>query len=225
MGSVKAELIRNLAVLVMVSGLVGGCARDHASQPFHSDIRYDRSQSHTYLSEVPPANAPSTRDWKTNQAVGVGYGTTGDATTPNAAQGTAIGAASTPSGTSSGAGAGVTSGGAGVITAPAVGPTPGSGTPGTIIGNPPSTGPVGTSSATPPGSTINNGAGINAPSPGTGPNSTPFRTGTLTTPGSLTTPGPNRIGVTNTGPGVLFTNTVTGQTNLLPGTGLNRPIP
>lgn len=206
--------VRTLTGLLVLGGFMAGCASDNSPPPFHTAIHYDPSQSHTYVSAVPPTNAPSTRDWKTNQVVGLDYGTSGNATAPTAAPGAAVGAASTPSGTSSGAAAG-TSGGAGVSTAP----VSASGAPGAIIGTPTSTviGPA--PSTITPGSTINTGTGQTAPSVGTGLNSTPFRASTLTPPGLSVT------GYTNSGTGVTLTNTITGQTNLLPGSGLNRPSP
>jgi hypothetical protein len=214
--------VRTLTGLLVLGGFMAGCASDNSPPPFHTAITYDPSQSHTYVSAVPPTNAPSTRDWKTNQIVGLDYGTSGNATAPNAAPGAAgagVGAASTPSGTSSGSAAGVTGGGAGVSTAPALAPAPASGAPGAIIGTPTSTviGPA--PSTITPGSTINTGTGQTAPSVGTGLNSTPFRASTLTPPGLSVT------GYTNSGTGVTLTNTITGQTNLLPGSGLNRPSP
>src|ERR1051325_424570 len=103
MGNVKAQLMKEVGGLALAWTLLAsaGCAKDTTLPPFHTSIQYDPSRSHTYLSDVPPTNAPSTRDWKTNQAVGVGYGTTGaGAAIPNAT-GTAAGAASSPSGASS----------------------------------------------------------------------------------------------------------------------------
>lgn len=190
--------MKNFTGFALASALlaVAGCARDTTLPPFHTSIKYDHSRSDTSLSDVPPTDAPSTRDWKTNQVVGVGYGTSGPKTGVSNATGTAAGAASSPSGTNSGAASGVSSGGAGVSSSTAVGSTPGSGTPGTIMGNPPGTGTIGGTPTT-PGSSLN---------------TTPFRSGTLTSPGF------GEIGVTNRGSGVLFTNTITGQTNFL-----NRP--
>jgi len=114
-------VVCGFAVMVLLV-VVASCARDHALQPFRTQISFDRSRSHPFISDVPPSNAPSTRDWKTNQDVGAGYGTTSSTAAPqNVAS--PSGAASTPSGTSSGTATGVTSGGAGVSTAPALGPS------------------------------------------------------------------------------------------------------
>jgi hypothetical protein len=229
MGNIKTQLLKSSAGLLVASTLfaVGGCASDTTLPPFHTSVKYDPSHSHTYLSEVPPTNAPSTRDWKTNQLVGVRYGTSqAEGAAPNGT-GTAAGAASSPSGTSSGSAGGVTTG-AGVSAAPGVGPTPGSGTPGTIVGNPPGTGIVGGAPtlAPAPSRAVNPSAGVISPSistglssPASGLSSTPLQ------PGTLASPGIGGIGITNRPSVLLFTNTVIGQTNSLPGTGLNRPGP
>jgi len=209
----------NLFGLLVLSAFIAGCAND-SLPPFHSSIQYNPSQSHTFLSDMPPTNAPSTRDWKTNQSVGVGYSTTGE----QPAVPTAAGAASTPSAASSGSATGVTSGGAGVSTAPGAGTTAGTAAPGPIIGNPSSTGIIGTSPpAAPPTSTISPGTGLSSPSPGTGfsSNPNPFRTANPPTSTSPTSSGLNGIGFTNTVPGTTFTNIIPAQTNFLP--GLNRP--
>src|SRR5262245_51965974 len=106
--------------LALFCGFLGGCAWDNSPPPYRSVITFDPSRAHTFLSDVPPANAPSTRDWKTNQIVGVGYGSSGP-NTPVASGQAVGGAASTPSGVSSGGAAGT------ATTAPTT--SPGSGTP------------------------------------------------------------------------------------------------
>lgn len=164
MRRVVRETVKSFATLIL-GGLLAGCAWDNSPPPYHTVIRYDPSRSQTFLSNNPPTNAPSTRDWKTNQVVGVGYGSTGasaPAATGAAAGG--IGAASSPSGISTGSGAGTTATGTGLA-------------------------PLGAASSPP-------------------------------IPGFSTTSG---LRVTNTGSTLSLTNTITGQTNLLP--GLSRPSP
>jgi hypothetical protein len=105
-----------------VSVLLAGCAWDNSPPPYHTVIKYDPSRAQTYVSAVPPTNAPSTHDWKTNQVVGVGYGTSApDAAAPNS--GTTGGAVSTPSGVSYGAAAGTASPNTPSVT-PLANPTP-----------------------------------------------------------------------------------------------------
>ncbi len=164
MRRVLRETLKSFATL-MLGGLLAGCAWDNSPPPYHTVIRYDPGQSQTLLSDNPPTNTPSTKDWKTNQVVGVGYGSTG-ASTPTATGASAggLGAASSPSGISTGSGAGATPTGTGLT--PLVAPS----------------------------------------SP--------------TIPGFSTTSG---LRVTNAGSTLTLTNTITGQTNLLP--GLSRPTP
>jgi hypothetical protein len=199
----------------ILAGFLAGCAWDNSPPPYHSVINYDPSRSQTFLSTNPPTNAPSTRDWKTNQVAGVGYGTVGSAApAANTAAGE-VGAASSPSGISTGAGSGTAATGA------AVGATPGTAAPGAIIGNPPGTGIIGTSPSAGPASSLNQTPGT-SPSVGTGLRPvTPLGTGTLPSSPPLNTFGGS--GITNTGPGVTFTNTLAGPTNLLP--GFSRPTP
>lgn len=195
-----------IAVGLMLGGWLAGCAWDNSPPPYHSVINYDPNRSQTFLSSNPPTNAPSTRDWKTNRVAGVGYGSTGSSAP--AANGVApgVGAASSPSGVSTGAGVGTATTGTGVGATPAIGPAPGA---------------AAMPSAGPTGSGLNSGTGIR-PQVGTGSGPvTPLGTGFLpTSPGLAPAPG---IGFTNTGPTGIGTNTVTGQTNLLP--GLPRPTP
>jgi hypothetical protein len=194
---------------IAVSAFLAGCASDNSLPPFHTVIRYDPTQAQTYVANVPPTNAPSMRDWKTNNVVGVGYGSTGPNVGPPAP--TAVGGAvSTPSGMSSGAGSGTSS------AAPSA--------PGTI-GNPPAAGSIGTypNAPTAPGP-INTSPAITPPQTPNGLNSTtPFRPSTsLLYPGNATQTG---LGFTNTGSGVLFTNRYTAPTNALSSPGLNIPRP
>jgi outer membrane lipoprotein SlyB len=98
--------------LFVVSGLWAGCAWDNSPPPYHSVISYDPSRAHNYVSVVPVKNAPSIRDWKADEDVGIdygskGYGAAGPSAAPTAGQ-AAGGAVSTPSGASSGGAAGTT---------------------------------------------------------------------------------------------------------------------
>jgi len=206
----------NISVLtcLVVSGVLAGCASDKAPPAYHTVISYDPTRAQTFLANVPPTNAPSTRDWKTNDVVGVGYGSTGPNVGPPAP--TAVGGAvSTPSGMSSGAGSGTSS------AAPSA--------PGTIIGNPPGAGSIGTypNAPTAPGP-INTSPAITPPQTPNGINSginstTPFRPSTsLLYPGNATQTG---LGFTNASSGVLFTNRYTAPTNPLSSPGLNVPRP
>src|SRR5690349_12995261 len=106
MSAVRTKLA--LVGFIASFGFLAGCAWDNSPPPYHSVITFDPSQSKTFLSDVPPSNAPSMRDWKTNQVVGVGYGSSGQ--NAPATSGQAVGgAASTPSGVSYGGAAGTTS--------------------------------------------------------------------------------------------------------------------
>jgi hypothetical protein len=203
MGDTTTKL--TLFGLVVACGLLAGCSSDNSPPPFHTVIHYDPSRAQTYVADIPSTNAPSTRDWKTNQDVGVGYGTTG----PNATAGGAMGgAASTPSGVSYGAGAGTT--------------TTGSGAPG-AIGNPPSTGAIGTSPvAAPTTGPINTSAGVTGPQLGTGLNTSPYQPSSIQSPSLGTQSG---IGVTNTGSSVILTNRLTPLTNSFTPNGLISPTP
>lgn len=182
--------------LFVVSGLWAGCAWDNSPPPYHSVISYDPSQAHTYVSVAPVKNAPSIRDWKTDEDVGIDYGSKGYGTAagpsaaPTASQAVG-GAVSTPSGASSGGAAGTTS--------------PASAVPGSIIGPYPGTPPITTTPA--PITTT----------PATGPNST------LSTP--ATSPFTAPTAPTNTGSGVIFTNRFTTPTNTVLNPGLNTPVP
>src|SRR5258705_357013 len=200
MGDVTTKLMRNLVGFLLASGWLAGCAWDNSLPPYHTVIHYDPSRAQTYVSNIPSTNAPSARDWQTNQDVGVGYGTT----TGQAAGG----AASTPSGVSYGAGVGTT--------------TTGAGAPGTI-GNAPATGAIGTSpGAAPTTGTINTSPSVTAPQLGTGLNTTPYQPGSIQSPSLGTQPG---IGVTNTGSSVILTNRLTPLTNSFTPNGLGRPTP
>jgi hypothetical protein len=205
MGDSKTKLA--LGGFVVACGFLAGCAWDNSAPPYHTVIRYDPSRAQTYVSNIPSTNAPSTSDWKTNEDVGVGYGTAG----PNAAATTgqaAAGAASTPSGVSYGAGAGTT--------------TTGSGAPGTI-GNTPATGAIGTSpSAAPTTGTINTSPGVTGPQLGTGLNTAPYQPSSIQSLSLGTQPG---IGVTNTGSSLILTNRLTPLTNSFTPNGLSRPTP
>src|SRR5437899_2857717 len=117
MSNAKARF--TLLGLMGISTLLAGCAWDNSAPPYHSVISYDPSPAQSYVSAVPDTNTPSTSDWKTNQVVGGGYGTTGPTTTATPAQPIG-GAVSTPSGTSSGTATGTA--------VPAA--------PGTVIGSP-----------------------------------------------------------------------------------------
>jgi hypothetical protein len=153
--------------LFVVSGLWAGCAWDNSPPPYHSVISYDPSRAQHYVSVEPVKNAPSIRDWKADEDVGIdyggkGYGAAGPSAAPTAGQ-AAGGAVSTPSGVSSGGAAGTT--------------TPPSGTPGTLIGSPPNTG---VSGASPGPAPITTSPALSAPlSPGV--TSTPSPTGPTNT--------------------------------------------
>jgi hypothetical protein len=209
-----SSLTTKLALVGFIAsfGFLAGCAWDNSPPPYRSVITFDPSRAHTFLSDVPPANAPSTRDWKTNQIVGVGYGSTGPNTPATSGQ-AAGGAASTPSGVSYGGAGGTTTG-----------PTtsPGSGTPGTIVGNPPGTG-IGTYPTPAPTATpgpLRTSPAISPPPPATGLNSTtPFSSP------SSPSPGFSSPGITNSGSGALFTNRFTAPTNSFSSPGLNVPKP
>jgi hypothetical protein len=207
----SAKTKHSVLASILLSGFLVGCAWDNSPPPYHTVIRYDPNQAHPYLSNVPPTNAPSTRDWKTNTVAGVGYGSTAPDAAPPSAPAAVGGAVSSPSGMSSGAGSGTSS--------------PGPSAPGTIIGNPPGTGIIGTSPNAPtvPGP-INTSPAITAPQAPTGLNSTtPFRpTTSLLYPGNNTQTG---IGPTNTTSGVLFTNRYIAPTNPLSSPGLTVPRP
>jgi hypothetical protein len=191
--------------LIVVSGLLAGCAWDNSPPPYHSVISYDPSRAQTFVATTP--NTPSTSDWKTNQISGVGYGSAASYHAPPAAQAVG-GAVSTPSG--------ITSGGA-------TGTSPTSGTPGAIIGSPPSSSIIGVpNSPTLPGP-ITTSPSISTPQQATiiGPSST---LSTPTTPPQypgLSTPTPTGFGPTNTGSGVLFTNTFRAPTNSFTSPSLN----
>jgi hypothetical protein len=199
-----------LVGVVVACGFLAGCAWDNSPPPYHSVIHYDPSRAQTYVANVAPTNAPSTRDWKTNQIVGVGYGTTGPNSTAAPAPGEATGgAASTPSGVSYGAGAGT--------------PTPASGTPGTII-NPSATAPIGTSpTAAPTTGPINTSPSVTGPQLGTGLNTTPYQPSSTPSPSRGSQP--SGIGVTNTGSSFILTNRLGPLTNSFTPNGLNRPTP
>ena len=205
MGDSKTKLI--LVGFVAVCALLAGCAWDNSPPPYHSVIHYDPSRAQTYVSNIPSTNAPSTRDWKTNQIVGVGYGTTGP--NPAVTTGQAVGGAvSTPSGVSYGTGAGT--------------PTTASGTPGTII-NPSATAPIGTSpSAAPTTGPINTSSSVTAPQLGTGLTTTPYQPSSTLSPPLGTQPG---TGVTNTGSSLILTNRFSPLTNSFTPNGLNTPSP
>ena len=195
---VNANMNLMFVGLCVVSGLWTGCAWDNSPPPYHSVISYDPSRAHTYVSAVPAKNAPSIRDWKTDEDVGIDYGSKGyGAAGPSASQAVG-GAASTPSGASSGGAAGTTS--------------PASAVPGSIIGNPPG---IGTSPSTQPMATP---AQITT-TPATGLNST------LSSPTYPTLSTPSPTGPTNTSSGVTFTNRFTAPTNTLLNPGLNTPVP
>jgi hypothetical protein len=195
--------IRNFTSLVVLAGLLAGCAWDNSPPPYHSVINYNPNRSQTLLSSNPTTNTPSTKDWKTNQVVGVGYGSTGSsAPAANGVGAGAVGAASSPSGISTGAGAGTAAPGTGIGTAPAISPTP-----------------AATPSAASFSGGLNSGSAVR-PQVGTGLGPvTPLGTGFLPS-GPALAPG---IGLTNSASSVTITNTLTGQTNLLP--GLSRPTP
>jgi hypothetical protein len=196
-------------VPVLLAVFLASCAWDNSPPPFNTVIKYDPIRAHTFVSNNPPTNAPSTRDWKTNQVAGVGYGSS-SASPANSSAAEAAGAASSPSGISTGSGAGTA--GAGGVTAGS-GAAAGVATPGSIIGTSPNAGPT--------SSSLNSSAGT-SPSIGTGLRPvTPLGTGTLPTTPPLNTFG--GTGITNTGSGRIFTNTLTGPTNLLP--GFSRPTP
>jgi hypothetical protein len=184
--------------LFVVSGLWAGCAWDNSPPPYHSVISFDPSRAHTYVSVVPAKNAPSIRDWKADENVGIdygseGYGAAGPSAAPTASQAVG-GAISTPSGASSGGAAGTTS--------------PGSGTPGTIIGTSPSAQPITTPSPITTSPSI-------SPPPSPGVNST------LSSPTYPTFSTPSPTGLTNTSSGVFFTNRFTAPTNTLLNPALN----
>jgi hypothetical protein len=202
MGDAKTKLA--LVGFAVACGFLAGCAWDDSSPPYHTVIHYDPSRAQTYVSNIPSTNTPSTTDWKTNEDVGVGYGTTGPnaAAAPGAATG---GAASTPSGVSYGTGSGT--------------PTTASGTPGTII-NPSTTAPIGTSPSA--ASTINTGPSVTGPQLGAGLNTTPYQPSSTPSPSLGTQPG---IGVTNTGSSGIPTNRFAPLTNSFAPNGLNRPSP
>lgn len=212
MGNVKTQL--SYFGFALACGLLAGCASNNSLPPFHTVIHYDPSQAKTYVSAVPSANAPSMSDWKTNQIVGVNYGSPGPSTPTTSGQAVG-GAASTPAGVSYGGAAGTTT-----TTSPT--PTPGSGAPGTVIGNPPSTGIIGTYPTLAPTGPITTSPAATTP-PSTGLNSP------LSVPSStpqfpaLSTPTPT--GPTNTSPGVIFTNRFIAPTNTGLNPGLNNPIP
>jgi hypothetical protein len=179
--------IRLTLIEFVASGLLAGCAWDNSAPPYHSVISYDPSRAQSYVSTVPSTNTPSTSDWKTNQVVGGGYGTTGPTTTAIPAQPIG-GAVSTPSGVSSG-----TAAGTGAPAAPAAR--------GTIIGSPQATGISPSPSATPTSSPINTSAGVTIPQPGAGLN--PFSISSPQNSSLGTQPGMN---ATNTGSSLLYTN-------------------
>lgn len=197
---------------VVFCGFLAGCAWDNSPPPYHTVIHYDPSRAQTYVSAVPPANAPSLSDWKTNQVVGVGYGSPGPSTPTTSGQAVG-GAASTPSGVSSGGAAGTTT------TGPT--PTPSSGTPGTVIGNP-NTGIIGTYPTPAPTGPSSTSPAITAPPPSTGLNSPLSTPGTSPQFPALSAPTPT--GPTNTSPGVIFTNRFIAPTNTGLNPGLNNTI-
>jgi len=212
MSNVKTQL--SLFGFALACGLLAGCAWDNSPPPFHTVIRYDPSQAKTYVSAVPPANAPSTSDWKTDKIVGVGYGSSGPSTPTTSGQ--AIGgAASTP--------AGVSYGGAAGTTTPSPTPTPGSGIPGTVIGNPPNTGIIGTYPTLAPTGPITTSPATSPTQPATGLNSPLSAPSPTPQFPALSTPTPT--GPTNTIPGVIFTNRFTAATNTGLNPGLINPIP
>jgi hypothetical protein len=208
--------VKNLAGALAAGALLAGCAWDNSPPPFHSVLKYDPSRAQTFLSNVPPTNAPSTQDWKTNQVAGLGYGSSASSAPPaNTAGPAAVGAASSPSGVSTGAATGTAPAGIGV------GAAPGTGAPGTIIGSPTGTIIGTTPSAGPIGPSLNPSAQT-GPSVGTGlAPVTPLGTGSLTpSPAPSTFTGST---FTNTASSPIFTNTLPPQTNLLP--GFSRPTP
>jgi hypothetical protein len=199
----------------LACGLLAGCAWDNSPPTYHTVIHYDPSRAHTYVSAVSATNAPSMSDWKTNQAVGVGYGSPGPSTPTTSGQAVG-GAASTPSGVSYGEAAGTTT------TNPTA--TPSSGTPGTLIGNPANTGTIGNYRTPAPTATpgpITTSPAISPTQPTTELNSaTPFSVSP-----SPQTPGFGMPGITNSGSGVLFTNRFNAPTNSFSSPGLNVPRP
>src|SRR5262245_14830030 len=176
--------------LTAVCGLLGGCAWDNSPPPYRSVITYDPSRAQTYVSTVPETNAPSTDDWKTNQMVGVGYGTTGPTGAAIPAQPNG-GAVSTPSGTSYGTAAG---------TAP---PAPAA--PGAIIGSPSTTGLSPSPGTTPTSGPINTSSGVTSPQPSAGLNSSSV-TSPQNSPFSTQPP-------TNTSSSLFYTNRFSPLTN------------
>src|SRR6266487_2942913 len=82
LGSSTLKLMSNVKTQLSILGfavacsLMAGCAWDNSPPPYHTVIRYDPSRAQPSVSNVSQGNAPSTRDWKTNQVSGVGYGST-----------------------------------------------------------------------------------------------------------------------------------------------------
>lgn len=223
MQRIVSQAVKNLAGVLATGALLAGCAWDNSPPPFHTVIRYDPSRAQTFLASVPPTNAPSTRDWKTNQVVGVDYGNSASSAPPaNTGGAEGVGAASSPSGISTGGGAGTATTATGIGTGPGTSAPAGTAAPGSIISSPPGTGIIGTTPSAAPASTSSNPSARSSPSVGTGP-APVTRLGTGTLPNN---PGVNTfggIGVTNTGSSVTPPNTLTGQTNFLP--YFSRPTP
>jgi len=205
----NAKTQRSFFGFALACGLLAGCAWDNSPPPYHTVIHYDPSRAKTYVSAVPAANAPSMSDWKTNQVVGVGYGSPGP-TTPTTSGQAVGGATSTPAGVSYGGAAGTTT------TSPT--PTPGSGTPGTVIGNPPNSAISGTYPTPAPTGPSTTSPAISPPQPAPGIN--PLSASPTPQP-----PGISSRGITNSGSSVLFTNRFTAPTNSFSSPGLNIPRP
>jgi hypothetical protein len=208
MSNVKTRF--SFFAFALACSFLASCAWDNSPPPYHTVIHYDPSRAQPFASNIAPANAPSTRDWKTNQVVGVGYGSAGPVTPTTSGQAVG-GAASTPSGVSSGGASGTAI------------PAPASSTPGTIIGNPPGTGIIGTSPIPTPTATPGptTSPAISPLSP-TGPTSTTGTGPNLTTPFSVSPQSPT---FTNTGSGALFTNSYTAPTNSFSNPELSVPRP